>query len=66
MSLPDGVLASLFVPFGTATVYVAQCCGNLYVGEVRPGACKKCGRAITVDTVDLSDPAAKQVALDNL
>lgn len=64
--LPEGVLVTLFAPFGTAKVFVAQCCGNLYVGEVRPGACKKCGRAITADTVDLSDPAAKQAALDNL
>jgi len=66
MTLPPGVLASLFEPFGTAKVFVAQCCGNLYVGEVRPGFCKKCHQTVDVTTVSLIDPAAKQAAIDNL
>lgn len=64
--LPLGVLAALFEPFGTAKVFVAQCCGNLYVGEIRPSVCKVCQRPSSAITVDLADTAAKQAAVDNL
>lgn len=56
----------LFAPFGKTTVFVARCCGNLYIGETRPGACKNCKNTVTVTQVDLADPVQKQTAIDNL
>ena len=62
----SAVAAVLFEPFGTATVFVARCCGNLYIGETRPGSCKTCKNAVTPTQVDLADPVQKQTAIDNL
>jgi len=69
-SKPDSelsvVLETLLASFGTERVFVVNCCGNLYVGIVAPGNCKRCQRPVVAQSVDLSVAAEKQAAIDNL